>query len=435
MARQSLGLLLYLLLCSIAAAAPPEDAAIWPLGPGWAKNKVNTAIFRHASIVSNQHRQIASYYDPDGGVILAQRKLNGNDWQIVPTELTGNVEDAHNVISLGLDGADRLHISWNHHGSPLHYAVETEPGSLKLRSVRSMTGRRERRVTYPQFLALPDGDLLFLYRRGASGRGDLVINRYDHQQAEWQRLSDNLIDGQGERNAYWQAAVDSAGAIHLSWVWRETWDASTNHDLAYARSDDGGRTWQRSTGEAYELPITEATAEVAVRIPQESDLINQTSMDVDGQGRPWIASYWRPEDSEVPQYQIVRLTDSGWQVEQPFERSLDFTLGGGGTLRIPVARPLLLIDRDRERAMMIFRDEERGSRASAAICDDISLSQWQVVDLSEERLGEWEPTCDPQAWHARGALDLMFQFCGQGDHETLEEVPPQPVSVFHWKPW
>ena len=43
----------------------------------------------------------------------------------------------------------------------------------------------------------------------------------------------------------------------------------TNHDLCYARSLDGGKTWQRSDGTAYQLPITAATAEIAWKIPQK----------------------------------------------------------------------------------------------------------------------------------------------------------------------
>ena len=42
-----------------------------------------------------------------------------------------------------------------------------------------MTGKDEDDVTYPEFYRMPDGDLLFAYRSGASGRGNLVLNRYD----------------------------------------------------------------------------------------------------------------------------------------------------------------------------------------------------------------------------------------------------------------
>ena len=49
---------------------------------------------------------------------------------------------------------------------------------------------------------------------------------------------------EGKRNAYWQACVGANGAIHLSWVWRESASVESNHDMAYACSKDGGKTWQ-----------------------------------------------------------------------------------------------------------------------------------------------------------------------------------------------
>jgi hypothetical protein len=99
--------------------------------------------------------------------------------------------------------------------------------------------------------------LIFLYRDGSSGNGNLVMNRYDVKTAKWFRVQRNMIDGESTRNAYWQAFVDQQGTIHLSWVWRETPDVISNHDVCYAKSIDKGKTWQKTTGEKYRLPITQ----------------------------------------------------------------------------------------------------------------------------------------------------------------------------------
>jgi hypothetical protein len=53
------------------------------------------------------------------------------------------------------------------------------------------------------------------------------------------------------------------------------------------------------------MPINAANAEYALRIPQRSELINQTSMTTDCAGNPFIATYWRDADSEIPQYRII----------------------------------------------------------------------------------------------------------------------------------
>jgi hypothetical protein len=185
------------------------------------------------------------------------------------TAYKGNAADAHNTISLMVDGTGYLHISWDHHVNPLNYCKSKGPGSLELTDKLSLTGSNEQKVTYPEFHKLSNGNLLFLYRDGQSGKGNLVLNRYDSKTKQWTQLHTNLIDGEGKRNAYWQAYTDAKGTIHLSWVWRESPDVASNHDMCYARSADGGKTWKTSAGKKYIVPITAATAEYTCTIPQK----------------------------------------------------------------------------------------------------------------------------------------------------------------------
>ena len=62
------------------------------------------------------------------------------------------------------------------------------------------------------------------------------------------RVQDVLIDGEDERNAYWQLYVDEAGTIHLSWVWRETWMVETNHESAMPALSTTGSLGIRRAG-------------------------------------------------------------------------------------------------------------------------------------------------------------------------------------------
>lgn len=156
-----------------------------------------------------------------------------------------------------------------------------------------MTGDDEEKRPIRSFTGWQTAACCSSTAREFSGEGNLVMNRYDLKTRRWSRLHSVLIDGQGKRNAYWQLCVGNDGTIHLSWVWRESWLVETNHDLCYARSRDGGLTWEKSDGEPYALPITADNAEYACRIPQNSELINQTGMTADGDGHPYIATYWR----------------------------------------------------------------------------------------------------------------------------------------------
>lgn len=432
--------ILIALLAAHAAVLPPARAQqapqLMPLGPAWAANSVNTTIFRNDPITSHGDRQYAAYYDAGGSVVLATRTIPQTQWQTTVTPLTGNVKDAHNGISIIADGAGFLHVAWDHHDHPLRYVRSKSPGSLELTEKLPMTGRNEERVSYPQFFRLPDGNLIFFYRDGASGRGNLALNHYDAKTQRWTQVHGSLISGENKRNAYPQACVDAKGSIHLSWVWRESPDVATNHDLCYARSDDGGKTWRKSDGAAYALPITAATADIASPIPQRHELINQTSMCADESGRPIIATYFRPRGEKVPQYFIVHHDGRAWRTLQVTRRTTPFSLSGGGSKAIPISRPQVFATSSggTTRVGVIFRDAERGSRVSLAQCDDLADPQWQVRDLTDFTVQFWEPSYDHARWQRDGVLDLYVQNSGQGDAETLQAVEPQTAYVLELKP-
>jgi len=383
--------------------------------------------------VTHGDTQYAAYYDPDGYVTLAKRALGSNDWEVNRTQYKGNVADGHNVISIGVDGKGYIHASFDHHGHPLRYARSVAPGSLVLGDMEPMTGKDEADVTYPEFYTLAGGDLLFAYRSGASGRGNLMLNRYNVNEGRWSRVQDILVDGENERNAYWQLFVDPAGTIHLSWVWRETWLVETNHDLCYARSTDNGVTWQKSDGTPYALPITLSTAEVAWKIPQNSELINQTSMTADREGHPYIATYWRDSDSTVPQYRLVWHDGKQWHAEQVGERTVPFSLAGGGTKMIPISRPRIVSDG--KSAYYIFRDAERGSRVSIARTANLGKDSWEIADVTDFSVDAWEPSLDINLWNSSGKLDIFVQTTHQGDGERLasESEESSPVYILEYR--
>ena len=62
---------------------------------------------------------------------------------------------------------------------------------------------------------------------------------------------------------------------------------------------------------------------------------------------------------------------------------------------------------------------------------NLSRNSWNLRDLTETPVGMWEPTYDPAVWAAKHELHLVVQNVGQGDAESLEELPPQMISVDH----
>jgi len=409
------------------------NSQIVPVDKGWAKNSINTTIFRHNSIISHGKYQYLSYYDKEGSVIVARRVLGEESWEIARTQHKGNTLDAHNSISMGIDGTGIIHLSWDHHVNKLKYCRSIVPHSLEFSEQISMTHSKERMVTYPEFYNLSNGGLLFFYRHGRSGKGDLMVNRYDVKSKQWSIIQQKLIFGQRERNPYWQAVVDYQDVIHVSWCWRESPDVETNHDICYAKSVDVGESWMKSTGEKYKLPITIENAEYVWRIPQKRELVNTTTMTADNQGNPYIVTYWRISKDEIPQYHLIFHDGKEWRTLQISERKTSFSLRGGGTIRIPISRPKILIDSN-NCIYVLFRDEERNNRVSIAICKDIKKGRWDIHDLTKESYGFWEPSYDTQLWKKEEKLHVFLQNVGQGDAESLDDIPPQTVSVLEWNP-
>jgi len=426
-----------LVIVSEQSSAQQKDIKVTTVARNaWANNSINTVIFRKNALVTFKGIQYASFYDSAQYVVLAKRMVGASKWQTQRTPYTGDATDAHKSISLMVDGAGIVHIAWGQHNNALNYAKGLKSGSLALGPKLGMTGNKENKLSYPEFYRLANGNLIFLYRDGGSGNGNLIINHYNIKTGNWKRLQDNLIDGEGQRNAYWQLATDKAGAIHISWVWRETPDVASNHDLAYACSKDGGLTWQKSTGELYKLPITAATAEYACKIPQKSELINQTSMFADDIGNPFIATYWREAGEQVPQYHLVYKNGNEWKVSNLAFRKSAFSLSGQGSKSIPIARPQIIAWQNKGAlaAGLIFRDAERGSKISIAVCENLQQGHWTVRNLTNYSVGAWEPTLDTELWKDRHLLNLFVQKVTQVDGEGLAHEKPEAAQVLQWQP-
>ncbi|MDN3587583.1 BNR repeat-containing protein [Pedobacter aquatilis] len=404
---------------------------------GWSKNSVNAVIFRKNSLVNYKNSQYAAFYDKNQFVVVAKRNIKDKLWHCQKTKYQGDATDAHKSISIAMDGRGFLHLAWGQHNNQLNYVQSVAAESLIFGEKISMLGEKEDKVSYPEFYKLVNGDLLFFYRDGGSGNGNLMINRYSVKNNSWSRVQDGLINGEGKRNAYWQVATDKSGGLHISWVWRESPDVASNHDLAYAKSTDGGITWIKSTGEKYTLPITESNAEYALKIPQNSELINQTSMFADDRGRVFIAAYWRAKFDSIPQYHIVYKDDFKWNVNDLNFRKTSFTLNGGGTKKIPISRPQIIAWKQQKNygVGIIFRDAERENKVSIATNQNILTNNWKLKDLTTTCVGDWEPSYDTELWKDKRILNLFIQKVTQIDGEGKADIEPSAVQVLKWMPF
>ena len=320
-----------LVCCFVGVAVSGETIDVAPV---WAGQPVGFALLTH------KDRQFVAFYDDKRQMTVGARMLGatsgkqaeGPVWHFVrlPEKLGW---DSHNYVTFAIDSRECLHLSGNMHVRPLVYYRTTTPMDIdSFEREPQMIGDREKRCTYPEFLRGPSGGLIFTYRDGSSGNGDQIYNVYDPASQAWRRLVDGpIISGEGLMNAYIQGPIRGPdGIYHMCWVWRDTGDAATNHDLSYARSRDLVH-WETSSGSSLKLPITIHNAEIVDPVPVKGGLLNSNvRLAFDRPGRP-VISYHKYDPAGASQFYNARLEKSDGDAA-PVGGSCRPVIGPGATI-------------------------------------------------------------------------------------------------------
>ncbi|MBR5758087.1 MAG: BNR repeat-containing protein [Thermoguttaceae bacterium] len=285
------------------------------------------------TFVPRQDAMYVGFYSYDHTMTIGRRAYDAERWELkkLPTKISS---DSHNYIAMTFDSDDVLHVSGNMHASPLIYFRAKKPNDIEsLEQVKSMVGDLENRCTYPTFLRDKGGRLIFTYRDGSSGNGNQIWNVYDEASKTWSRLLDKpLFDGQGQMNAYFRGpTLGTDGFFHVCWVWRDTPDAATNHDLSYVRSPDLIH-WEKSNGEPCELPITIETGEIVDPVPAKGGILNShVALSFDQENRV-VLTYTKYDEKGRLQIWNARLENDGWRKVAATNWDFTWNFSGGGSL-------------------------------------------------------------------------------------------------------
>jgi hypothetical protein len=225
-----------------------------------------------------------------------------------------------------------------------------------------MTGEKEKRCTYPVFIRGANDEMIFRYRDGGSGNGNEIYNIYAPDTKTWRRLLDQpLTDGRGKMNAYPRGPLRGPdGWFHLTWIWRDTPDCCTNHDLSYAKSKDLVN-WQTADGTPLTLPITIDTKGVILDpIPVKGGLINGTgSIGFDSKDRV-IISYHKFDDKGATQAYAARLENGKWHTRQLSDWTWRWYFSGGGSINFGISLGAVNPEPDGTLSMS-YRNKHHGS--------------------------------------------------------------------------
>ncbi len=309
----------------------------------WAGHPVGFCLYTHGE------RQYIAYYNANRNMVVGQRNLDDDEFDlyIMPVtkrETSGGTStvlnwDSHNSVTIGIDKDGFIHLSGNMHCHPITYFKSTQANNIStLAQEMSMVGSQEQRCTYPHFMLTKEGELLFHYRDGGSGNGNEIYNIYSCEAGKWSRmLNVPLTDGQGLMNAYQtQPTLMKDGWYHVYWVWRDTPDCSTNHDLSYMKSPDL-KNWFNAFDEAVELPATLDEKSVIVDpIPVKGGIINLAAKLCLNENNKPVFVYHKYDLEGNIQLYIARIKNGEWEYKQITDWDYRWEFSGNGSINVEV---------------------------------------------------------------------------------------------------
>ncbi|MAT73339.1 MAG: hypothetical protein CMJ58_27965 [Planctomycetaceae bacterium] len=438
---------------------------------------INGVSYNSEALLTAGGYQYATWYHlgPDDEYIyLARRDLTGTAWEVMDTGqpfVNGdNSWDAHNVVSMGVDGDGRIHLSYDHHNHYMNYRntdagaatgaawnaslINPEANTLNT-DVPNPPPAPFDNVTYPRFATDPTtGNLLMTFRRGGSGNGDLFFSTYDVATDTWATpheiingtagglLYDDPYGGAStNRNAYLNGIdVDGSGRIHLTWTWREAATGSSNHDIMYVYSDDGGATWRNTAGSAIGTvgnPVTMNSRGVrVVTMDRGNTLMNQQTQIVDGDGIIH-AVMWHKTDEAPPvvgftaepaaYYHYYRDDRGSWTrtdlpQDLPVGSRPDMAADADGNLYVTYVAP-----GPTDGGGVTANYYTNGNLVVATASKATGWQDWQIVYVDPgDFVGE------PQLDHARLAEGGVVSIFVQKNGDNASGPTGSPLHVFEW---
>ncbi|TWU28635.1 BNR repeat-containing protein [Bythopirellula polymerisocia] len=444
--------------------SPDSNALVLATGGNFSTG-INGRPFQQEALITHEGYQYASWYHNGANqdIYIARRDLSGNTWETIDTGFNmihGNQNwDSHNVISMGISGDGRIHLSFDHHVDGLRYAttntgVATSSGGVwnssifnSERNSLNVGGSTIPRVTYPRFTNVGD-DLVFTYRDYGSGNGDHRIADYNSQTGQWsntrfvtkgrstnQTYDDVNNNPSNDRNSYHNGFhADSTGRLHTTWTWREgTQDG--NHDIMYAYSDDKGVTWRNNADVQVgtnSSPITLNSPGIeVVDLDRRQALINQQGQIVDHEGGVHVLMYHRRQEPGFEWQPGDGTFFTGDSAYHHYYR--DPLTGVWDVNRLPVdtpvgERPRIGVDSQGNLFGLYTQSDDLVIAGAEKITG--GYADWEILYRDQTRNYTGTPLLDNKRLFDEGILSIFVQEEATSSHPTNPTGSPLHILEF-----
>jgi alpha-L-rhamnosidase len=369
-------LLLFVLALPLSLLAKSNLNDVIPVDTVWAANMVSFDLYTTNGL------QFVAYYDANRMMAVASRQLGSREWtrKTLSSKL---VWDSHNYVTLGIDESGFLHVAGNMHVNPLVYFRSTRPYDVtSLEAVHTMVGQDEEDVTYPKFFNNKDGSLLFSYRAGSCGNGNVLVNRYNVAGQRWERyLKDALFEGieaSDDRAAYHHFVRDSEGNFHVAWIWRWTPEVATSHQICYAFSPDLIH-WKNAAGEEISLPFRPDDERVIVDpVPANGGSHNGRYQVFLTKEETPVVGYVKYDENGLTQFYLARPEGDGWRSRQISDWDFRWNFFGGGD-KMEIGGKFRIVSLDENGNLVIDWNTEKGD-SGRYIVDPDTLELVETLD-------------------------------------------------------
>lgn len=233
-----------------------------------------------------------------------------------PVVLGANPDgDAHRNPTLALDDTGRLYVFFGAHNDPTRVLRSERP--CETGAWRECAAIVDPATSYPQPYQLLPGEMFVSYRERSSGWRSRVSRSHGET---WEDPVD-IVEFEG--NDIYAVSIAETGdyprRIHLAWSrlgggsdeeirTKHLW--ARRYNIYYAFSQDGGRTWRRSDGGLYKLPVREADAEKLYESGERGVWLKDIQLGPDG--RPLILFIEADPFTYVSHWKCGRLRGDGW---------------------------------------------------------------------------------------------------------------------------